>query len=644
MDLPPKSPSPDYGRNASNKENLTNTEDVTVSGKNSLNHAFDRTKLKDDFKIVTTGGSDENISNDTYCSINIPMEQTDSRFHYSPKTILERLLVSIRFKNQLDTSYLAQIQFNRLFKYALILLLAVLSVILTPSLLPKWIGIKLPTPSDLCQYPDRKLENLRKIIRRNGNVQESLFYVSVQRSLLKCMNNSASTYYHGNNSNPPRFLWPAECDYEKAYNSMFEVKCMKQNVNICSKIGGLLGFLGSIGGKCKRKSGPDLCYTSTDQDRMKSLTNLEMDRSMNKISNKNSTIQPNKTGQGSKILNKFNIENGNTRIQDLFSRLASKVDISADLFIIYTLIAISFGTPLVIYRREKKTTIVSFAFGLTKGTFIVLCLFFITIIDSFSLLFEKTDLGHIFRNFLNDPCYLDPSFTSRRIKIIANTCKEVSDYEYEYKSILHKMDAIFYDIKRFGYCRDKNRTSSEHPALYFFNQTRMAYKTRTMRRFSTWELNAVKPPGCNETMLNNMTNSAPSDGGAKWKTIFSSGVLALMLLKFVLTGWTIRIFAYYHPMTIHNGKVAIWGSSTDRKDQKLSETEQKSIKMYARDKHLLSFFLFSFLLIVEIVLVFYAISNPPSIFLLDTFDSTPKATNYFTSFKCPKDFFIFKPA
>lgn len=572
------------------------------------------------------------------------MEQTDSRFHYSPKTLLERLLVSIRFKNQLDTSYLADIQFNRLFKYALILLLAILSVILTPSLLPKWIGIKLPTPRDLCQYPDKKLEHLKRFIRINGNVQESFLYVSTQRSLLKCMNNSASIYYHGNNTKPSRFLWPGECDYEKAYNSMFVKKCIKQNVNICSELGGLLGFLGSIGGKCKQKAGPNVCYTSTDPTRIQLLTKLEKDRSTAKSETKNRKAQPKKSVQASKILNEFNLENGNTRIQDLISRLTSKIDISADLFIIYTLISIAVGTPLVIYRREKKTTIVSFAFGLTKATFIVLCVFLITIIDSFSLLFEKTDLGRIYRNFLNDPCYLDPKFISKRIKIIADTCKEVSEYEFEYMSILDKMDAMFYDVELFGYCRDQSRDPSEHPALFYFNQTRIAYRNRTMRKFSKWELNAVKPPGCNETMLNNLTANAPSDGGAKWKTLFSSGVIALMLLKFVLTGWTIRIFAYYQPMTIHNGKVEIWGSNIDRESQKLSEAEETSVKMFARDKHLLSFFLFSFLLLVEIILVFYAISNSPSTAIIDAFESTPKVINNITSFNCPKEFFNFKAA
>lgn len=360
---------------------------------------------------------------------------------------------------------------------------------------------------------------------------------------------------------------------------------MSQDVNVCSTVGGLAGFLISIAGSCQQQAGPDLCVESTDANRTESLLELEQRRDAAKA--------PNATEVQSEPI----VATANAKVQELIARLIMQVDLASDAFILYSMISIAIGVPLVVYKREKSSRIVSATFGLTKATFIIVFILVISIYDSAIIVFKETDFARLFQNFLNDPCYVDPRFSSKRVALIVDACNNVSFIDRESDHILQKMDGVYYDTRLFGFCKDEKRELAEHPKLPGMDEMRQQYRS-----------GEVSNPGeCNSTYLNQETSVAPEDKNvSKLRALLGSGVLAQLLLKFIVTSWILHLIAFIEPMVMHNGKVEVWGS---KETAQLNEDEQAAVTRFARDKQMLPLIVFSLFLLLEIILIIYSIAT-----------------------------------
>ena len=403
---------------------------------------------------------------------------------------------------------------------------------------------------------------------------------------MQCMNRSSQVFYYGTARDPPRFLWPEECTSEIAQVSLTETTCVKQEGNVCDAVGGFFGFLMGIGGNCVREVGPEICTNTTDGHRSDALLDLEHKRRL-------PPEQRNVTLTEVEPI----VSTANGKVQDVISRLITQVDIAADAFILYSLISIAIGIPLVVSKREKSSRFMGATFGLTKIMFIVIFVVAISIYDSMTTILKETDFARLFQNFLNDPCYVNPTFSARRAEAIVNICNNISYIEAESDIILQKMDGMYYDTRLFGFCKDDTRELAEHPKLVAMDDIRQSYRSG----------NISNPGVCNATELNELTSVAPeSDRIDKWKALLGSGVVAQLALKFIVTSWLIHLFAYVEPMVLHNGKVEIWGA---KKNSDLSVKEEVAIRRFARDKHLLALIVLSFFLIIEIVLIVYSIST-----------------------------------
>lgn len=505
-----------------------------------------------------------------------------TRFTYSPKSKIERLLVMARLKNSIDRSRIIRIPFNKLYKFVLLGLLLLLAILLTPSLLPNWLGFEWATVRHLCQNSDEKLRVIEGQLANYTQVQNATKFLNIQQLNMRCMNESAEDFYHGPDNTPPRFLWPRECTPDLAQTSLTETQCHKQEANVCSAVGGITGFFVSLGGNCVRTVGPELCVEKTDVERAEALLELQKMRNM-------ASLQ----GNTSVMLEPI-AATANERLEHVMSRTLTKVDFAADAFLLYSLLSISVGVPLIIYRREKGSTVVTATFGLTKLWFIVLVVSILTIYDSASLIVQETDFPRLFRNFMRDPCYVDPVFSARRVALITQACTEIASISAMSDVTLQTMDSVYYDVRLFGHCKDDERELAPHPRLTTFDDLRSAYR----------QGNLSNPGRCNATELNELTSVAPQDNEARWQALFGSGVIAQLLLKFILTSWLLHVFSYLEPLVLHNGKVEIWGHGEDRE---LSPEETDSVCRFARDKHLVALWFFSALLIAEIVLILYSV-------------------------------------
>lgn len=627
-------------------------------------------------------------------------EETDGSFQYNPSSTKERLLVGIGAKNHLDVSRIVYIRIRQKVKYSLLLILFLMTLFLTPDLVPKWAGFHWVSTADLCSNSDDKLQVVEQVLLNATNYTLASHFVVKQRFILTCMNESARQFYHGSKGSPPRFEWPHECTRDKAMVSLVETRCSRASNEangVCASIQNGVGAFATHGASCVTENAPEVCVNSTDSDRADALLELELARARAKNA-ANASVPTADAVMGT----------ANDAVKQIAERLIRQLDIAADAFVIYSMIAIAVGVPLVIYRRERTSLVVGAMFGLTKIWFIAIFIIVMSVYDAAHSLLSRADFSVAFRNFLRDPCYLHPEFSAKRVSLIAQTCNDVAKLSVESDTVLQQMDNVYYDTRLFGYCEDAGRVASPHPKLDVMDQLRAAYRSGDLQL----------PASCNASKLDALTSGSsgnqtefdelrsehqadsphPQSG---WIILIASGVLPQLLLKFILTGWTLHAFAFAEPMLLHNGKVEIWGArrrplppppskprvsslstetdmsgrsvsltittgenrkgreevggkegkdgfdggedgnDSDDDDCELTRDEKEAIKRFSRDKHLLPLVVFSILMVMEAILIIYSVINTivNAGSLPDTPQPKPISPDETLELQCPPNLF-----
>lgn len=539
------------------------------------------------------------------------------RLEYEPSSIWMRLAVGLRFKRHLATStHLLHVEYRVRCKYFLISVLVVCGAFLTPQLLPRWLGFELSSAQDLCKFRDEKLEGLRSEIQNLTNMPAAETFEAKQAFLIECMNKSAASFYHGASKSPPRYLWPSECTKENAKASFSRQECTEPTeIDECKPLGGFLGTVASVFGKCGKETLPSQCSNVTDKDSFNALMDLEEKRheTLQLRPNQNATeIQTATEDMGGQLL-------------DMVAGLIRRVDFAGNLFILYSILAVLVGTPLIVYKREKTSRILGASFSLRKGSFIVLVVDTYSVYEALLPFFNNVDVAFIFRNFSKDPCWVDSDFSRSRHAIVFEACNNVSALNMKIELNTLNMNLLYYNVSLFGLCADSNRNKSVHPNQESMNFIRRQYDEKRLQ----------SPGLCNATELDHMTATPPQEANfSLLRFLTSNGVIAQLLIKFILTRWVVHLVAFLEPMVLHSGKVEIWGR---REDDGLSKKESAALSRFVRDRHLIQLIFFTILMVLEGILIIYSVVDggtpPPGMEAGKPGD--PKMEMAAASFTCP---------
>lgn len=510
----------------------------------------------------------------------IGLERPD-RFTYNPKSFKERLAVCTHIKSKLNTSKCVKIPYRSWCKYMLIILLVLFGSLFTPSLLPRWLGFEWASPKNLCQYRESKLMALQSRIDNLTDLPNLRNYQRQQEYSAKCMNDSAASFFV-----LPLPVWPDGCTVDQAGASLTREVCIGPFTrNSCDNIGGIKKFFSSLGGACKTVSIPKQCQNVVDNSPSRALLELERERR---------EVQIEDITRGTQII----VDTAKNKASEIVNRLILQVDIASNIYILYSVIALVIGMPLIIFKREKGSRILGATFGMRKITFVMMVVLFLTVYDSLLVILKETDFEILFRNFRNDPCYLDPEFSRGRVRMIVDACNNVTEIGLNSSLTLQKMDETYFLARRFSMCRPNVKHMYEDD----MNSTRNAYRDGDMKF----------PGSCNASYLDEKTSLAPENpGSSKFKALLGSGIIAQLFLKVILTSWFIHLLAFFEPMIVHNGKVEIWDTSKDgegeEEENPLTDREIRSAVRFARDKHIVPLVTASFFLVIEIFLIWYSI-------------------------------------
>ena len=538
-------------------------------------------------------------------------EEVPARFLYEPKNFAHRLVVGIGAKSKLATSVLVSIPYRAWMRWMLISILIIITVFLTPQLLPKWLGFKWSTPEDLCQNRDNKLKHLKEKMLSLAKVEEGERFVSKVESALKCMDDSASNTWNGRGS---RILYARDCIPANAQPQRTEkTVCVgPESRRECVRV----KFVFSFKLQCKTIRIPEKCETIeiTDPKSVEKIAELKAARNE----------QAEKQSAAAEQVEEIS-DTADKAGERIINRLIVQVDIASNLYIIYSMLAIIVGTPVIIFKRERSARVIGSALGMRKANFIVFIVILLTIYDSGIKMLRDTNFSELFRNFQNDPCYLDPKFSQARLALIQETCGNVTNHRLTVADATANMTSVYYDSELCQLCVTPGKQAFADPTLVqnvaserelYIEGTRDGYKY---------------PGNCNSTALNEETKAAPDSGLSFTRAFLGSGVLAQILLKGILASFVVHLIGFLEPMTTHRGIVEIFGFPRTQKQRgdvqdeephelensefeenqeavaTLTKREISAVERFARDKHLTPLIITSILMVWEAVVIIYSI-------------------------------------
>lgn len=509
--------------------------------------------------------------------------EANPRFVYEDKSFFGRCFTSLA-KTKLASPNKTDIGHSSMCRYSLLLLLVLVTVFLTPALLPRWLGFKWSTPSDLCRDREQKLSRLRYKMENISRIPEGRQFVKQAADALQCMNLTSAGFWTGTS----RVRYPEECIPEnaKAAKKEFE-SCVEP---ICTEA--CLRFLFIKRLACKRKCTKRKCTKV-------SLADPESEKAIASLTAKRQNLHLEEEAAAARSEAKEIKGTADKTAEAVISRLIWQVDFASNAYIVYTLLVIWLGRPLVVQKESVGNRLLDFLFGFRKSTFILIVVIGLSIHEVVIKLQIDTNFPQILKNFKNDPCYLDPQFSRARLQLIDHTCSNVTEQKAALQVTFSNMTRVFYDASLCDVSAVGTRGPDPNtPLIKNIDSERTLYAAGNATGY-------IHAASCNATQLNTDTATAPDAGVSFAEAVLGSGILAQILLKAVLSSWLVHLFAHSDPMLLHKGCVNVHGIR-DGSQTRLSESERMALRRFARDKQLLPLIFFSILMVWEIVIIVYS--------------------------------------
>jgi len=540
-------------------------------------------------------------------------------------------------------------------RYVLILLLILVAIFLTPSMLPKWLRIKWPAPSDMCQQRDVKLANITATVDHVSNMTRGGQFVHKAGKALDCMESGARDVWNGREK---RILFPNDCKPEniKDPTKASTQTCAEAHSTKHCEVGKIdILFIKDIPVTtvCAEVSLPSKCVSLEGEDpksaREVEKAKAEWEAFENQQSN--SKLQGIEEGRFTNetrgdVHPNAERKAAQERSDNLLETMRARIDVASNMYIAYCILAVFFGIPLAISRVPWWKRWQAFAFGLKQPTFIVLILLVMSMGGLYNRMIQ--DMPNILNKWRNDPCWLDPGFMRNRSDIISYACGNVTNQRAELQEIIANMTRTQKQAELCQVCAVEHKDA-------FADKDLIVRLANQRELYQSGEEHGYKYPGkCDMAKLTNLTASPPESGVDVGDALLSSGILAMMFLKGIIGSWLLYAFSMAEPMTLHRGMVELYGLqdvdmvhtpytwkevrnhsleptmefftklfsknwrlafSSSRKtilisDHNLRPEEIRNAKVFARDTKVAGFVIWSCLLILEVVILVCSTVSP----------------------------------
>lgn len=455
--------------------------------------------------------------------------KTKPKFKY---TKWRRFLVFIGYRRHVLKGSVQQVPYRKSFKWALIILLTLAGVFLTPSLLPKWIGLTWAAPDDLCDGREEKLEAINATIRECTMLVEAGEQVQEAKGELDRLSNIAETQYED---------WPNGCPPETIQQAIDEANDRQCQEEKCKWGYNLLGT--DI--NCIDVS--VACGLADSLGRSRAWQEYQVFQAQ-KAANPNITVED----------YELTISD---RSQQVIKRLLRQVDIASNLYLLYVIVGLIISAPLFVYKPSFRSRFLGRALTINKPLWVLIVVVIWSTYDALWAVLKDTDWAFWWTTFTADPCFVDADFTSKRIQAISDTCNEIAQLGASFVNTTFGIQDVSATAFVYRAC-DKAA-----PELEDFVLTA-----------EEWE-NATYVGKCNVTDLNDKT-AVPHDSDPDLvNALFASGLIAQLMIKFFVIQFIFHLMAFLEPLCTNSGQIERFGEAD------YSDDDIKQLLKFKRDTH-----------------------------------------------------------
>jgi len=135
------------------------------------------------------------------------------------------------------------------------------------------------------------------------------------------------------------------------------------------------------------------------------------------------------------------------------TRLLEQADLAGNIYSIYSVVALYFPTPLLVFRLPYIIAIKRFFFGAEQKRFIILFVSTWWAIRYINGLFESEEVQIFLSNLMSgDPCFLDPAYVARRFQTIEDICDELVPLQPEFDTNRISVRQVIFEVDFFAQC------------------------------------------------------------------------------------------------------------------------------------------------------------------------------------------------
>jgi hypothetical protein len=430
---------------------------------------------------------------------------------------------------------------------------------------------------DLCQNRAQKLHYLENKLYVLANIGEGHEFLSQQEHYIFWMNESAAKFYNGLNNT---LLWPNGCTTDDISKSISQNRCepkLRTKKRTCISLNEFQKVVAFFGGikRCRDIWVDPVCKKIVNEEKQQRFFDF-----LNETKYVYKSLEPKSRK------NQSSLQLSNQQAQLAIRRLLEQIDLASNLYILYIIVTMLVSRPLAIFKRAIRSQITGVAFGLNKISFTFLVVIALSMHDLIAAVLRVTDLADLVAKLRLDPCLVDPDFGLARINMISETCAEVGRLQWLTSHQNQMLQEVYFRVKRFGLC-STGEDEFGHPKQQLFQTLTQNYTSGFFRN----------PASCNVSWIQSQTSTSLVAKDSAIKILMSSGILAQLTLKFVLSNLILHAAGFLEPLVLHSGLVEVWG------DMKLSTMEKLAVKRFARDKHILPLVIYFLLFVLEIALL-----------------------------------------
>lgn len=132
-------------------------------------------------------------------------------------------------------------------------------------------------------------------------------------------------------------------------------------------------------------------------------------------------------------------------------KILLQVDIASYVYIAYSLLALFFPSPLVLFRMPYWTQIKRFVFGVQKPFFIVTAVAIWWGVEYFQAIWYSPDIQLFINNLrAGDPCFVDGEYLVERQHTLNDICEEIVPLEPQWNASALTVQDVLTEVKYFA--------------------------------------------------------------------------------------------------------------------------------------------------------------------------------------------------